>query len=114
MYLIHKRKIYLLIVLIIVSSIIPGCNKYVSDNKTNVQSDEEVIRAKGTIKFINLEGGFFGIIADDGSKYNPLNLPNKYQRDGLGVSFEGKLRTDMMSINMWGKLIEIINIKELL
>lgn len=90
-----------------------SCNQYARNDNENTQSSEQIIKAEGTVKFIDLEGGFFGIIADDGSKYKPVNLSERYQKDGLKVSFEGKFRTDLMGIYMWGKLIEIINIKEL-
>ena len=109
----YNLKLFTLIVLLIMFSFSLSCNQYARNDKENIQSDEKVIRSKGTVKFIDLEGGFFGIIADDGSKYKPVNLPERYQKDCLKVRFEGKFRTDLMGIYMWGKLIEIINIKEL-
>ncbi len=109
----YNRKIFTLIVLLIMFAFILSCNQYARNDNENIQSSEQIIKAEGTVKFIDLEGGFFGIIADDGSKYKPVNLPERYQKDGLKVSFEGKFRTDLMGIYMWGKLIEIINIKEL-
>jgi hypothetical protein len=72
-----------------------------------VQPDENLIVASGTIVHISVEGGFFGIIADDGKKYLPLDLPKEFQRDGLKVEFEGKFRPDIMGIHMWGKYIGI-------
>jgi hypothetical protein len=111
--LMYKQKLFLLIVLLMMSSLIVSCNQYTSNGKGGIQSSEKIIKAKGTIEFIELEGGFFGIIADDGSKYKPVNLPDLYKQDGLKVRFEGKFRTDLLGIYMWGKLIEIINIKEL-
>jgi hypothetical protein len=80
------------------------------NSSKNVQPEGNIITARGTIVHISLEGGFFGIIADDGNKYLPLDLPKEFQRDGLKVEFEGKLRPDIMGIHMWGKYIEITNI----
>ena len=57
-------------------------------------------KARGTVRYIPLEGGFYGIIADDGKKYLPLNLPEKYKHDGLRVCFRAKLRKDVATISM--------------
>jgi len=41
----------------------------------------------GTIRFIPLEGGFYGIDADDGAQYYPINLDDQYRVDGMRISF---------------------------
>jgi hypothetical protein len=88
-----------------------NCNQYVS-HKKNIQNNKNIITTEGTIKYIKLEGGFFGIITENGNKYVPINLTRDFQVDEFKVKFEGKLRPDLFSIHMWGKLIEIIKIKE--
>lgn len=65
----------------------------------------------GTVKYIELEGGFFGIETDGGEKFNPVNLEEKYRRDGLNIVFKYQEAEEQMSIQMWGKLIEITEIK---
>ncbi len=107
----QKRNV-LLIVFSILFALSLSCNKYISHEK-NIQSKENIIKAKGTIVHIKLEGGFFGIIADDGNKYLPVNLSKEFQKDGLKVKFEGKFRPDLSGIHMWGKYIEITKINEL-
>ena len=37
----------------------------------------------GTVVYLNLEGGVYVIRGDGGRTYNPSNLPEKYQKDGL-------------------------------
>jgi hypothetical protein len=108
----QKRNLILLVSLIIFALFL-SCNKYVRGNNANMQSKENIITAEGSIIFQEFEGGFFGIITDDGNKYKPVNLPVNFQRDGLRVRFEGKLNADLVGIHMWGTLIEIINMKEL-
>jgi hypothetical protein len=81
-------------------------------HENNLRTDENTVTATGTIAFMRLEGGFFGIITDDGEKYLPINLPEEYQKDGLKVTFEGRLRPDISGIHMWGKYIELIRIDE--
>ncbi|RJS90857.1 hypothetical protein CW705_05065 [Candidatus Bathyarchaeota archaeon] len=72
-----------------------------------------VFTARGTIRYIPLEGGFYGIITDDGKKYLPLNLPERYRHDRLRVWFKAKLRRNVTTIYMWGEPIEILKIKRI-
>ena len=74
---------------------------------------EETISGTGTIKYIDLEGGFYGIAGDDGTNYNPINLAEPYRRDGLRVRFEATPRTDLLSTQMWGTLVELTRIDRL-
>jgi inhibitor of cysteine peptidase len=71
----------------------------------------EAISGTGTVKFVDLEGGFYGIVGDDGQKYDPMNLDQTYQEDGLRVRFQAKIRQDMVSIYMWGTIIELTKIE---
>lgn len=76
----------------------------------NVEDEENMFKMEGTIKYIGLEGGFYGIIGDDGKKYQPINLPDEYRVDGLRVWFKARAREDLATIYMWGTPIEIIEI----
>ena len=75
--------------------------------------DKNIVEGNGTITYINLEGGFYGIVADDGEHYVPINLPPEFEVDGLRVRFKGKIRDDLVSIHMWGTLLELIYIRKL-
>jgi len=75
--------------------------------------EEEIIFAKGTIRYIPLEGGFYGIETDRGERYFPLNLKAELKKDGLRVWFKAKIRKDAATIHMWGKQIEILQIKQI-
>ncbi len=74
---------------------------------------QEVISGTGTVKYIDLEGGFYGIIGDNGEQYDPTNLSPEFQEDCLSVSFEAKVRDDIASTHMWGTVIEITKIEPL-
>lgn len=74
---------------------------------------EDIISGTGTVKFIDLEGGFYGIVGDDGKKYDPTNLDQQFKEDGLRVRFEAKIRRDIASIHMWGTIIELTKIEKL-
>ena len=64
----------------------------------------------GTVTWVPIEGGFFGIISDDGRNYDPLNLPAGYAQDGMRVAFSAKADPAMASFHMWGTIISIIDI----
>ena len=70
-----------------------------------------IISATGTVKYIPLEGGFYGIESEKGEKYLPLNLPDKFKKDGLKVWFKAKPKKGA-AIQMWGKPVEILEIKK--
>jgi hypothetical protein len=67
----------------------------------------------GTIVFHEIEGGFYGIVTDDGKKYNPINLDEKLKEDGLRVKFDANIKKGMVGIHMWGQYVEILNIEKL-
>ena len=45
------------------------------------------IEGAGTVVFQAMEGGFFGIIDDDGNRYDPVDLDDGLKRDGLRIRF---------------------------
>ena len=79
----------------------------------SVMKDKTMLSDTGVVKYIDLEGGFYGIIADDGERHYPINLGQEYQVDGLSVRYTYRFRHDVASIHMWGKPIEIADIKKL-
>jgi hypothetical protein len=73
--------------------------------------EKEIKTATGVIKYIDIEGGFYGIFSNDGQKYDPLNLPKEFKQDGLNVQFTFRVARYAVGIHMWGKLIYIIGIE---
>jgi hypothetical protein len=84
-----------------------------SQIRNNEKSKGDIISQTGTIKFIDLEGGFFGIIGDDGKNYDPLSLGPKFRVDGMRVRFRAKIQEGVVSIRMWGTPVEILEIEKL-
>lgn len=70
-------------------------------------TNKRIIETTGTVTWVSLEGPFYGIIADDGTRYDPLNLPDEYAHDGFRIGFTGTEEPDMASIHMWGTIITI-------
>ncbi|MCH7505214.1 hypothetical protein IID04_06245 [PVC group bacterium] len=71
---------------------------------------QSMIAGVGEVRYMEFEGGFYGIVSDQGDKYYPLNLEEEYKKDGLRVSFEA-VPADVMTIQMWGIPVEIKIIK---
>jgi hypothetical protein len=65
--------------------------------------------ATGTVTWVPIEGGFFGIVSDDGKRYDPINLPAEFAQDGMRVRFTAKTDPDMASFHMWGTIVSIID-----
>lgn len=64
----------------------------------------------GRVVHVTLEGGFFGLVADDGSRYDPMNLPETFRNDGLRVTVKARRVPGAVSIRMWGTIIEVLEI----
>jgi hypothetical protein len=75
------------------------------------QNIDEYIVGTGTIQYFDLEGGFYGIVSDDGEQYLPLNLSSEFEEDGLCVQFTVELVEDHFSFIMWGVLVDIIDLE---
>lgn len=73
---------------------------------------QSVIAGKGTIEYSDLEGGFYDIMADDGKRYSPIEISQRFQIDGLQVHFLAEIPKDIITIPRRGTPIEIIKIKK--
>jgi hypothetical protein len=70
-----------------------------------------IVSIKGQIVFNEFEGGFYGFIADDGSKYTPMQMDKAHQRDGLIVEITGQLMPNMMTITQYGTVLKVNSVK---
>jgi len=68
------------------------------------------ISNSGTVVFRERDGGFYGILTDNGGQYEPSNLSTQYAKDGLRITFTGQLDTMQLGEHRWGNPIEIANI----
>ena len=68
----------------------------------------EWVNATGTLRWMDLEGGFWGIEGDDGRKFTLTgDVCDDLAQDGLRVHFEGRTRPDMGGIHMWGEYLDL-------
>lgn len=82
-----------------------------SNTNDDVEASGEQTMTRGTVRYVDLEGGFYGIEGEDGAKYNPMNLAEEYREDGLAVRFRYRKRDDVMTTQMWGQNVEILEIE---
>jgi hypothetical protein len=61
----------------------------------------------GTVVFVELSGGFWGIESDDARQWLPTDMPKALKKKGLKVKIKAKEAEDYMSIYMWGTPIDI-------
>lgn len=67
-------------------------------------------RGEGTVIYLDLEGGFYGIRDISGRNLYPVNLPKEYQEDGRYISFDYK-EVEVFTIAQWGTTVELKNVK---
>lgn len=67
----------------------------------------------GAVKYVNLEGGFYGIVTDTGQKLDPVNLPGPFKEDGLRIRARVEKVTGGVSSRMWGSLVRVVAIERL-
>ena len=104
-----KEFLNLIIVASFFSIIIDGCKSFEprdSINNPSRSNTSDEIYFVANIKWIPLEGGFYGLEADDGRRFLPLKLPDEFKKQGLKVGVKGKIKK-VYTIYMWGKPFEI-------
>lgn len=79
---------------------------------TQLTINDRLVHGKGTVKYLSFEGGFYGIVGDDGKDYDPISMPQEFKVDGLRVQFTANL-TDCVSFHMWGYVVELFSIEKL-
>ncbi len=73
---------------------------------------DDVVSVAGTVHYYSFEGGFWAVLGNDGTTYDPLGgLPQAFQEEGLRVWLVAKLRSDLGSYHMAGPIVEIISIR---
>jgi len=86
-------------------------NKAVQIKEAKIINKEMTVWKKATVKYMQLEGGFYGLITENGQKLLPMGLPKAFQQDGAVVNVLGKVKKDVMTFQQWGTPFEITEIK---
>ena len=102
------RILFRVIAVFILSFTVIACNSKEPEDDVVVKREQiKEIWYKGTVRYFDFEGGFYGIVTENGGKYLPLNLDSKYKKDGTILKFTGAKAEDMMSIQQWGTMFKL-------
>jgi hypothetical protein len=63
--------------------------------------DKKQIQGKGTVKQLSFEGGFYGIVGDDGKELRSLESSPEFMVDGLRVRFTAITTDHIVSFRTW-------------
>lgn len=91
----------------------PAATSSPSDTATaSTVSPDSVIESIGTIRYVDLEGGFYGLVDTSGTKYDPTPLPEAFQEEGLRVRFRVREK-DVLTTRMWGTPVEVLEMERI-
>jgi len=76
-------------------------------SKTSIKQSWQQV----SVKFLNFEGGFYGLVTEKGVKLLPMNLPIKYKVDGTILRVKGQHIKNMVTIQQWGEAFELSDIE---
>lgn len=79
---------------------------------TSDEAKDEVVVA-GTVHQVAVGGSCWCIVTSDGEKYEVTNLAAEYRTEGLAVRSLLRLRPDMASTCMVGKIANVLQIEEM-
>jgi hypothetical protein len=83
----------------------------VSVNPYFTKVDLKQLSFTATVKYMNLEGGFFGLVSKEGKHWLPMNLNKSFQQDGAVIKVRGNPLTGVMTIQQWGTPFSITHIE---
>lgn len=66
---------------------------------------------RGEVTYLPIEGGFWGIVAADGRRYDPGVLPPEFQQPGLRVRVVARAAQGRLSFRQWGQAIDIVTLE---
>jgi hypothetical protein len=75
-------------------------------------SDPDPLGTDATVRFVGVEGGCWILVAENGSTFEPIALPDAYREDGLHIRFAYQARHDAGSrCLVGGEIVEITSIE---
>jgi hypothetical protein len=69
-----------------------------------------MVTITGIIKYRDIAVGVWTLISDSGETYELYKPSDSLRQEGLKVTVQGKIRDDIMSMAMVGKILEIISV----
>lgn len=66
----------------------------------------------GTVRKVNLEGGFYGIVTDEGRDLYPVNLADEFRRDGARIRFSHEAAA-VFTMHQWGSPVTLSDVESI-
>lgn len=83
-----------------------------ANTKTHLYSDTNskpiTQHIVGRVVYLNLEGGFYGFIADNGEKFLPLNLEEEHRVDGKRLKLAVIPQKETMTFMQFGQAVKVV------
>jgi hypothetical protein len=75
---------------------------------------DDVISGTATVSYVDLEGGFYGLVTPDGRRLLPDSLAPRFRQDGLGVRFRAVRAESTLTARMWGQPVRVLEMLPLI
>jgi hypothetical protein len=75
-------------------------------------AERDRVSLVGAIHHVDAEGGVYVIRTQDGTQYRLVELPEAFRKEGLGVRVEGLLHDDVLTKDMAGQAVDIVEIRK--
>ena len=62
----------------------------------------------GTVRYIDLGMGFWGIETPEGERWRPVTLPEAYRKEGRPIRATITPLPDAATAEMWGRVCEVV------
>ena len=98
--------------LVLVLAACNGPRSSEDENRLVLGDTTDTTTITGTVRHLDLEGGFWAVEGDT-TTYEPMNLPESFQEEGLRVRLQADVQEDAVSFRMIGPIIEIRAIERL-
>jgi hypothetical protein len=70
----------------------------------------EGFQVVGTIRYVEIERGVYLIVAADSTRYQPLDLPEAFRKDGLRIRATLRREPDVMTVGQAGEPVSVIRV----
>lgn len=72
-------------------------------------SKQNLLTLTGTLRYLQIEGGFFGFESDNGKKYTFKGLEPTLRVANIRLKVTGFIREDIMTTTQYGSVLEVVS-----
>ena len=107
-HMIKTRNLFLLsLALAIVCTItVESCNNVDPVSSPKI-TNGQAIAIGGQVVYRDKDGGFYGILADNGGQFEPILLDQQFKTDGARIKITGTLDPTHLGKHGWGNIVDI-------